>query len=243
MKNAIVILGVCLSATAQTPPSFDVASVKPAIVSGPLRVNARVNPDGINFVNVTLRQCVQRAFGIKSYQFVGPDWMNTERFTIVAKAAGPQPEARTLQMAQTLLAERFKLAYHRETKEIAIYALVVGKNGIKMKAAADDAVSQIDGGPGNVVTFEAVPLEMLAATIANDVDRPVLDQTGLKGKYTFDLKWAERKRKGPAPTEAPDAFDSPSIFTAVQERLGLKLEPRRAPVEMFVIDRIERPVE
>jgi uncharacterized protein (TIGR03435 family) len=242
MKLTIAALCVCLCAAAQTPPSFDVASVKPAIVSGPLRVNARVNPDGINFINVTVRQCIQRAFGLKTYQFVGPDWLNSERYTIVAKAGGQEPEERILRMVQTLLAERFRLAYHRETREIPVYALIAGKNGVKLKEAPEDAVSQIDGGPGDTISFDAVPLGMLASVIGNDLDRPVFDETGLKGKYTFTLDWSERKRKG-VPSAAPEPSDAPSIFTAVQERLGLKLEPRRAPVEMFVVDRVERPVE
>ena len=233
---------VCLVAAAQTRQVFEVASVRASdYKGGPLRVTERVDADGINFTNATPRMCIQRAFGLKAYQLAGPDSMERDRFMISAKAGGPASREKLMEMLQTLLVERFKLAFHRETRELPVYALVVGKNGPKLKEAADDEATEIDGGDGDDLVFHGVPMGMLTGVLANSLDRPVFDETGLKGKYNFSLAWAERRRKG-ATGEAVSP-DAPSIFTALQERLGLKLESRKAPVEMFVVDRLERPSE
>jgi uncharacterized protein (TIGR03435 family) len=232
---------VCLVAAAQTRQAFEVASVKASAVRGPYRVTEHVDADGIRFENMALRLCILRAFDLKPYQLVGPDWMSQERFVINAKASGPVEKQRILEMLQTLLAERFKLVFHRETKEIPVYALAVAKNGPKLKEAADDGVSEINSGPADEVTFHGVSMDMLANVLANSLDRPVFDETGLKGQFNFALAWAERRRKGNfGEAVSPDAQ---SIFTVVQERLGLKLESLKAPVGMFVVDHLERPTE
>lgn len=240
MKTTFV---VCLAGllAAQSRPAFEVASIKPSGQSGPYQVTEGIEANGLNFNNVALRLCILRAFGLKPFQLTGPDWMSQSRFVIVARASAPAPKEKILEMFQTLLAERFKLAFHREKKEMPVYALVVAKNGPKLKAAADDAGTDIGNKKGDVMTFHGVPMEMLANTLAGSLDRPVLDETGLKGKYDFDLAWAERKRKGAS--GEPASPDAASIFTTLQEQLGLKLESRRAPVEMFVIDHVERPSE
>jgi len=246
MKKILSILYLCLFyAAAQQQPAFDVASVKPShYQGGPLRVTGRVDADGINFSNMMLRLVIQRAYGVKPYQVIGPDWINTERYSIVAKASGPAPQEKILEMLQTLLVERFQLAFHRETKEMPVYALVVAKGGLKIKEATSEGAAQVDGGDGGELVFDHVPMGILAGVIRQSVDRPVLDDTGLKGSYSFKLAWSEDKRIGPGAatrTEASDPAEAPSIFTALQETLGLKLESRKAPIEVLVIDRIERP--
>jgi uncharacterized protein (TIGR03435 family) len=145
MKKNLCWTCVCLSIVATAQPSaFEVASIKPSnYQGGPLRVTARVDPDGINFSNVTARLCVQRAYGVKPYQVTGPEWTNTERYMIVAKAAGPVSQDVILAMLQTLLADRFRLALHREQKEMAVYAMVVSKNGPKLEVARDDGATQV----------------------------------------------------------------------------------------------------
>jgi uncharacterized protein (TIGR03435 family) len=239
MKTALGVCVVCLL-SAQTRPAFEVASIKPSAQAGPYRVTESIDADGIRFDNVALRLCILRAFDLKPYQLLGPDWMDQARYVIAANTSAPAPRGKLLEMLQTLLADRFKLTFHREKREIPVYALVVAKNGPKLKEAKDDN-TEINAGAGADVEFHGVPIAMLAGTIASSLDRPVLDETGLKGNYNFTLAWAERRRKGnTGEIASPDA---PSIFTALQERLGLKLEPRRAPVEMFVIDHVERPSE
>jgi uncharacterized protein (TIGR03435 family) len=240
MKRLACWLFLAGYAAAQ-PPAFEVASVKPAhYQGGPLLVTGRVDADGINFSNTTLQACIQRAYGVKRYQVAGPDWIRTERYHIVAKAAGPASESQLLLMLQTLLAERFKLVFHREPKEMPVYALVVAKNGPKIKEAKDEGATQVGAGDGEGVGFERAPIGMLAGVVAQSVDRPVTDDTGLKGLYSFRLVWAQDDRQ-PKPNAEPG--DAPSIFTALQEQLGLKLESRRAMVEILVIDRVEKPAE
>lgn len=246
MKKPIALY-VCLSfAAIAQQPAFEVASIRPSnYQGGPLRVAARVDPDGIDFSNVTPRLCIQRAYGVKPYQLTGPDWIGSERYMIVAKATGPLPQDKILLMLQTLLADRFKLAFHREEKEMPIYALVVSKNGPKLKEAKDEGATQISG-DGDEIVFERASMQQLAGTLARSVDRPVIDATSLKGLYNFKLAWADDVRPNPnAPTAGAsgpsDSADALSIFTALQERLGLKLESRKAPVAVLVIDHIEKP--
>jgi uncharacterized protein (TIGR03435 family) len=252
MKNILIVLSVCLPIAAWAQqPAFEVASIKPSnYQGGPLRVTARIVADGIAFSNVTPRLCIQRAYGVKPYQLSGPEWIDTERYMIVAKAAAAVPEDKILLMLQTLLVERFQLTIHREAKEMAIYALVVSKNGPKLKEATDEGATQIggDGGAGLETVFERASMAQLAGTLARSVDRPVIDATGLKGLYNFRLALANDGRSRPngaaaGPPEATDPSDAPSIFTALQERLGLKLESRKVPVDVLVIDRIAKPSE
>jgi uncharacterized protein (TIGR03435 family) len=243
--RSILMFCLAVGAVAQSRPAFDVASVKASdYKGGPLRVTARVDADGINFTNVALRQCIQRAYGLKPYQLVVPDWAGTERFMIVAKASGPMPQEKLLEMLQTLLADRFKLVFHREKKEMPVYALVVAKGGVKAKEDTSEGPSDVGEGDGDDLLFERVTMGILTGVLARSVDRPILDETGLKARYTFKLSWAEQGRMRPAgapPAEAGESSDAPSVFTALQERLGLKLEPKRGLVEMFLVDHVERP--
>jgi uncharacterized protein (TIGR03435 family) len=247
MRITVVALGLFLPvATVAQQPAFEVASITPTnYQGGPLRVSPRVNADGINFSNVTPQLCIQRAYGVKPYQVSGPEWIKTERYTIVAKAAGAVPEHQLRLMLQTLLSERFKLAIHRERKEMPGYALVVAKNGSKLKDAAGEGTTQIDS-DGQETVFERVSMQMLAATVAHSVDRPVIERTGLNGTYSFRLAWTNDGPRRPNTADAgtlnaSNPSDAPSIFTALQERLGLKLEATKAPVEVLVIDHIDRP--
>ena len=182
--------------------------------------------------------------------------MNTETFDIIARAPGNQTtevfrdQARL--MARTLLADRFKLALHRDTREVPVYALVLarcdGKLGPQFRRsnAADCAptapspnVVPCEGGfvrtgrmAARVMAFSA-----LAQSLSDAADRPVIDQTGLAGTFDWDLQWT------PEQSPQPETSESVSLFTALQEQLGLKLDPTRGPVEVLVIDHVERPTE
>jgi len=174
--------------------------------------------------------------------------MGSERFDIEAKpdfaGGGPSPEELSV-MFQSLLISRFHLEFHRETKDVPAYALVVGRTGIKMKeseTAATGAKPTISVGPNR---FKAVgmPMQMLANTLSRYLGRLVVDETGLKGSYDVTLEWTpDMPPAGAAvPGNEPPPADSLSLFTAVQEQLGLKLDSKKAPVHMFVIDRLDRP--
>jgi uncharacterized protein (TIGR03435 family) len=244
---AVSAVALCLSAAIglAQPEAFEVASIKPVhYAGGPLRVKANVLPAGINFENVTLRLCIQRAYAVKPYQVTGPEWINTERYTIVAKAGGPATEERLMRMLATLLADRFKLAFHKEPREIPVYALVVAKSGLKMKESRSEG-SEIDG-DSDGLHGQRVSSGQLAGVLRQQLDRPVIDDTGLQGLYDFKLVFdSESNRPGSNPGAADDAAahdpaGKPSIFTAVQEQLGLRLEARRGPVEVIVVDHAEK---
>ena len=201
----------------------------------------------VNYTNVSLKNVLMRAYDVRSYQITGPSWLDTERYDIVAKVPDGVPKEQIPAMLQTLLAERFQMTIHRETKEQSVYALVVGKNGPKLKDA------DLTRGPSPVIrvygdadAYEMVgrsSLVLLASSLSARLGRPVLDLTELKGTYNIDIKWARDDMGGSAAAgEAPPTASTPlpSIFSALQESLGLKLEPRKVPVEYLVVDKAER---
>lgn len=238
MRELLVLCLLSIGTPAQSQPSFEVASIRPSVdQGGPLRVTGRVDADGIHLANVTLRNCIQRAYKVKPYQVSGPDWIGVQRYAIVAKAAAPAPEATILQMLETLLAERFKLVLHRESRETPAYALVVGKSGPKLKAAeGGDGATEIGGNGGEGVRFQRATMDALAGALSQSVDLPVFNFTGLQGIYDFTLSWSKKQ-------ESAEPGDAPSIFTALQEQLGLRLESRKVAIEVLVVDRVERPTE
>ena len=252
----------------QDPPrqSFEVASVKPN-KSGETSNFLQSRPGG-NFAvgNMTLRGLIMFAYGIQGFQLVGaPDWVATERFDITAKAAAdvpPTPIGRTSPealMLRSLLEDRFRLSAHRETRDLPIYALVLaradGRLGPQLRQTTSDYCARLlaaagkagdtpippggpvcgmrPGGTGNEITAGAIPMNEFARFLNVNVGRTVVDRTGLTGVWDFDLKWSPPN----APTPDPDR---PSIFTALQEQLGLRLDATTGPVEVLVIDRLER---
>jgi uncharacterized protein (TIGR03435 family) len=206
---------------------------------------------------VRLRQLIEFAYHVDKFQISGgPGWFESQGFDVLAKPPqSAEADAGTRQLSndqrnqlrrrlQALLAERFQLVVHRETKEMPVYALVVAKNGPKLKESTKER--DMGGMPGRV-TAEGTPMEGLAEYLTGMLKRPVLDRTGLKGTYDFKLEWTpdpgglgklDEEKAGGA--SAPDP-SGPSIFTALQAQLGLKLESQKGPVEFIVIDRAEKP--
>jgi len=251
-------------------PAFEVASVK-SNKSGDPGGSFGGRPGGQVVVrNNTLRNMIRNAYGLQDFQIVGgPDWINSDRFDIVAKAADDAPPAQMLLMVRALLADRFKLAMHTETREIPIYALVMarsdGRRGPQLRPAAADCgallaaargggapVPRVSAGERPVCGMQTLPGRMMAGgyalpDVARNLSpftgRMVVDKTGLAGTFDLDLTWTpDQVPQGALPPGAP-AIDpnGPSLFTAVQEQLGLKLDSERGPVEVLVIDRAERP--
>lgn len=268
---------------AQTPPpTFDVASVKPD-KSGEMGARIMMQPGG-RFVatNVNLKFLIRMAYGVQDFQISGgPSWMNSDKWDIEGKSeGGPVGDMRTMteeqrkadidrrkQMIQALLADRFQLKLHRESKEAPIYALVVAKSGPKLKELPPEEAKPADPkdmperpdpkrpmmrggmrmGRGEL-TGQGIKLSFLADSLSDQVGRKVVDETGLKGDYSFELKWTPDESQGAAfkgPGDAPPPPDAngPSVFTALQEQLGLKLEPRKGSVDLLVIDHAEKASE
>jgi len=173
---------------------------------------------------------IRWAYSVKDYQVTGPDWLATQRYDIAAKAEASLSDKQLMAMLQALLAERFKLAIHRETKERTVYELVIGKNGPKLHEV-EAGPSHSSGGRGSL-SAQKMSMPQLADSLSRTVSLPVLDMTGIKGAFDIELKWA--------PEEGGDNANGPSIFTAVQEQLGLKLEQRKGPMEFIVVDHAER---
>ncbi|WP_321471215.1 TIGR03435 family protein [uncultured Paludibaculum sp.] len=270
------ILSCCAAVGQQaaSPLAFEVASIKPSEPQPMGRIRIMMNTDGgmLRYSNVSIKDCIRTAFKLKEFQIQGPDWLGNERFDIVAKFPAGATEKQVPEMLQALLAERFKMTFHRDTKEHAIYALVAGKGGPKLKPAEvsteqtapktenraggprRDAVTMMMGPEGAHLKAPSATLPNLAEMISRFAERPVIDMTGIEGQYDFDLAFMPenvrgmpgggRMLAGPPPGGAPPAAEMPtekagSIYDAVQA-YGLKLEPRKAPVELLVVDGIEK---
>jgi uncharacterized protein (TIGR03435 family) len=278
------LLFVSTRLAAQAPPApagdrpkFEVASVRQNTADDG-KVLFGIQPGGrFTTIGVPLPTLITQAYGLQRSQLVGgPDWMETARFDITAKAEGEIPRTALgsvgpLQlMMQDLLEDRFKLRAHRETREQQVYALMRsrpdGPLGPGLRASTTDCAALFARGrsgppprgmgpgerpacgmrigPGQLVAG-AMPISQLIPPLSQFAERLVVDRTGLTGNYEIDLKWTpDRMPPGPPPPGAPPLSidpNGPSLFTAVQEQLGLKLESERAPIEVLVIDHVERP--
>ncbi|WP_213804403.1 M56 family metallopeptidase [Granulicella sp. dw_53] len=238
---------------ADANPSFEVATIKP---SKPETQGKGFRVQGRHFstMNTSLNDLITFAYGLHDKQIVGgPAWMGADKYDLSAQPDGEgQPNDKQWKvMIQKLLAERFKLTFHRDKKELSVYALALGKNGSLLKKSEGDPnglPSLFFRGlgilPGRNATMEDFAGVMQSAVL----DRPVVDQTGLQGRFDFILKWTPDESqfgglgaKVPLPSENADA--PPNLFTAIQEQMGLKLEPTKAPVAVLVIDHVEKPSE
>ncbi len=230
------------------PPAFDAASVKrsPPDASAKGRgSNMRADPGRLTCTNVPLKRYVTAAWGLKDYQVSAPDWMNDERYDMTATMPAGTPPREVLLMLQGLLVDRFKLATHRETKELAVYALVVEKNGLKLKPAEGFGTS-VSSSPKGASLRANVTMKGFAGTLSDILDRPVVDMTGMTGGFNINLEWTpDEIPSNPNGKEggAADGIPGPTIYTALHA-VGLKLESRKAPIEILVVDHAEKvPVE
>lgn len=240
MKLFCVPLVAAFALSAQTA-SFEVASIKPNhSPDGSNRVRRGVGQ--ITMENVPVRKMTLMAYGIpddRLYALAGPDWMGSDGYDVLAKYPASADDEQVRAMLRNMLAERFHLALHRETRQLPVYALTVAKGGPKIQPVPA-ANSRTNGRPGHLEAT-AITMQKLGDVFGRLMGRPVLDETGMKGVYSFTLDWApdETTRFSPeAPPAAPSG--APSLFAAFQEQLGLKLEGRKGPVEVLVVDHIER---
>jgi uncharacterized protein (TIGR03435 family) len=255
------------SQTTPAPPAFEVVSIKAATApTGPgIRVGVSQDKGRVTMSNVSLSMLLTQAYKLKQQQLVAPDWMDSTRFDIVAKLPEGATREQVPAMLQTMLADRFKVKIHKESKVLPIYAMVVAKGGPKLKETDAEAGLRIMMSPkGREMTGKAT-LSRLADSLSNTMDRQVIDMTELKGAYEIDLTWSPdesdsaKLKFGPGPGRGPggegagpgggdphgdpkatDGPDAPNIFVALQEKMGLKLEPRKAPADIIVVDQAEK---
>jgi len=231
--GAGALFSIALSAQSAQAPSFEVASVRPATPSTQGGGRASTSGDRVSYINTTLAHLLYPAYQVEFYQIDGPSWIRTERYDVVAKAPDNTPKDQIPLMLQALLADRFKLKVHRETRELPIYALIFVKESPKLEKVEGDAIGGVDLAADGRRRFLRTSMAQLVLYLTSMSGRPVLDQTGLAGAYNFPLELSMEEVGGI--NASANATQRPSIFTSVQE-LGLKLESRKAPVEMIVVD-------
>ena len=245
MKLLVTVMAayVCV-ALGQSGPVFEVASVK-RVTSGPnpgdIPRNMDNSPGHFAMYNVPLRYVISWAYNLKDYEIVGPEWIKgEERYDLVAKAAGPVPADQIPLMVRALIVDRFQMKSHTERKELSCYVLVPGKGAAKLKEAPPDGQPAISSSPAGV-TFHNQPVSRFTFMLTRRLDRPVLDLTGLKGIYDFTIDLSGVGFGGNPP---PEGSTGPSVFTAVQNDLGLKLEGRKQPIDILIIDSVQKiPVQ
>lgn len=227
---------------------FEVASVKPSSADARGVTYTFVQGGGVRISNGTLKGIIEMAYDVRQFQISGgPGWMDSDRYDIFAKAGDGNPArlsealiAETRKKLQVLLAERFQMVARRDAREMPVFELVAGKSGPKLKESdpsAPEGRSGIQAGCGQMTGTKAT-MAVLAAVLSRNLERPVLDKTDLPGKFDFRIEWTPDA--GPCPEAPETAADGPSLFTALQSQLGLKLEPAKAPVEVIVIEHAEK---
>ena len=252
---------------AQTPLQFEVATIKPA---DPNQQGVRImfQPGGnLKVEGGSVKMMITLAYNVRDFQVTGgPSWLGSERYDITAKSEQPaepipfpkMTEAQRNEFQQgikdrlkTLLADRFHLVVREEMKEMPVYALVQAKNGSKLKVSNPEDLNKpgsqgITMRPG-ILTGSFGAVRFLADTLSNIVGRPVIDKTGLDGKYDWKLEWTPDRSQLPPgmarpenPANPPD-ISGPSVFTALEEQLGLKLEGQKAPAPVIIVDKAEKP--
>jgi uncharacterized protein (TIGR03435 family) len=261
MRRLWMIAAMAVGCLAQDGPTFEVASIKPADIGpgGGYSVWLRGGPGGgtptrIDYQNASLNDLIGKAYSVEYYQIVGPDWLRTERYLIAATVAPGTTKEQFQLMIRNLLADRFKVQIHHDQKEMETYSLTVAKGGPKFKAHVEtppDDQPQSFGSKTDSDGYPVIPragmavindrarvkepnagVDRLASMLAGQLRSPVNDDTGLTGKYDFDLFWSA------AP---PDVEDSgPDLVSAVQQQLGLKLTRKKASVGVVVVDHAEK---
>jgi uncharacterized protein (TIGR03435 family) len=230
---------VAVLSFAQEKPSFDVASIKPN-PDGSGSFSADIAPDGrVTFRNFNVWNLIRFAYGLRDLQMSGgPAWIKSRGFDIQAQpapSATPVPRDQTLRMLQTLLEDRFHLKWHRESPEGPAYALTIARGGPKLPPAREGRRRTMLGD----LDAPSMTLDSLSQILEFELGRPVFNRTSLSGPFAIQLQWASER----APATSPPDPSPPSLFTAIQERLGLKLEPIRTPVDSFMIDNVDAPSE
>jgi uncharacterized protein (TIGR03435 family) len=269
----VAVVGGVLVAQTPASPTFEVASVKPNKSGTDEMVGGLAEPGGrFTVINTQLREIIRVAYRLQRYQVVGgPSWIDSDRFDITAKANASSTGPEMALMLRPLLAERFKLAVHNETRQLPLFALVVagsaGKLGPHLRPSDADCIAEVTarlrggaipppptdpphqpcgsaGGPLGYTTARGLTMGQIAFGLSRNVGRAVMDRTGLAGYFDYELTWTPDQipqRPPGAPDLPPIDPNGASLFTALQEQLGLKLESTTGPVDVLVIDHVEQP--
>ena len=243
MRTFTILLLTALVALAQAEkqPAFEVASIR-AGQSG--RESVEFGPASLTIRNARMVACIRWAYGVQDVQIIGPTWLNDDvRFDIFAKSASEVKTAELREMLQALLMDRFKLAVHRDTREMPALVLTIGKNGHKLVPTDTEGSPSFQTGRLNL-TGKGATLGQLCEFIANEIHTPVVDQTGLTGRFNYFLDiepyFTEESRKAMGPGGGPPPDASAIIAAAMQKELGIKVESKKASVGVILVDHVEK---
>jgi len=245
IAGLILLAFVAQAGVADSAPRFEVATLRqsppPEGDSYPITLGV-VSGSRLNLTNVTLSDCIRFAYGLVSDdQIAGPDWIRSKavRYDIVAVVPPDTPHEQLLLMTQSLLADRLKLVLHHEHRELRYLALVPGKNGPKMEPAVEDpAQPRNNSGGSGRLTGNRVSMALLATLLSRLEQQMIVDRTGLTGEFQVTLRWTPGT--GSAAMASDETAAGASLFAAIQEQLGLRLESRKGPLDVSVVDRAER---
>lgn len=238
----------CAILAGQVPATFEVATVKK---SGPEIVTRHFGIEGRRFVttHTSLADLIQFAYGLHSRQIVnGPKWLESDKFDVVGTTSSEREpnEPELMKMTASLLASRFQLRFHLEKRELPVYAIVVARDGPKLKLSGGDPNSPGGfrlRGRGQLIATNANVADLAWELQSAVLDRPAVDQTGLASRFNFTLTWAPDEFQKPNLAGEAPASDVPDLFTAIQQQLGLRLESTKSLVDVMVVDHIEQPSE
>ena len=251
LTATILFLGV-LRAQQPAAPQFDAVSVKPSDPNSAHGTVVDMTPGGgLRVVNATVKDLIETAYEVRSFQIVGgPSWTAATKYDVTAApvtrtqndAASPSAWPALRLKVQAMLKDRFQLDLHRETRSVPVYSLVIAKGGIKPAlSTAAGPRRGINAGRGTMLG-EAASMADLVFKLSRLLDRPVVNNTALEGNFDFKLEWTPDS--GPGTPDAPvETSFGPSLFTALQQQLGLRLEAAKGPMDVLVIDRADRPSE
>jgi uncharacterized protein (TIGR03435 family) len=233
-------------ALAQPAPTFEVASVKaspPSSEGMRMRVQPAItwSPGGVTILNASLKALIQWAYHVQTIQVIAPGWLDQNHYDVVAKTSTPASNEQLRQMVQTLLAARFKLEFHRDTKEMQAYVVTVAKTGHKLKPSEGEGpIDMKPTGKGLNILFTHVTMAELAEMASSPLDGVVVDQTGLKGAWDFTVDGSFFAMQKPADMQEAIGM----MIQVMNEQLGIKVEQKKVPAEVLIVDRAEKiPVE
>lgn len=236
---AALLAAIPLAAQTTSAPAFDVISIKPTPGQPRNSGFRRASPGNLNATNATAKMLIEFAYDVRDDQISGgPGWLDSDHFEVVAKPPeSPADEATKLLKVrtQTLLADRFHLVLHRETRELPVLALLVGKNGFKGLKPSTDGKENLVFNGHHLDCVKISIAKFAQIFLANQTRRSVIDKTGIAGDFDFTLDWAS--------DDDPAVSQFPPLLQAIQEQLGLKLEQQKGPVEVLAIEHAEKPAE
>jgi uncharacterized protein (TIGR03435 family) len=239
VSSLIFLTSIAAFSQTSDSPAFEVASIKSV---QPGKEIIEPGPGSVNLRNVRLSAAIRWAYNLQEPQLSGPGWMNDTWFDIWAKAATPVKESEVRVMLQTLLAQRFKLAIHRETKEVPVLVVTVAKSGHKLQPAESEGSPSFETG-NLMLTGKGATVPQLTAFLSKELRTPIIDQTGLSGRYNYVLDinaYVPDEMRHGGPDGGPPADGAAIVAQVMQIQLGLKLDTKKTPLELVIVDHMEK---